>query len=53
MTHRLGVITDILVRGKLVTRARASELGYQFRFPGPDAALRDLLVQRDDAPVAQ
>ena len=53
MTHPLGVITDILVRGKLVTPARASELGYQFRFPGPDAALRDLLVQRDDAPVAQ
>ena len=53
MTHRLGVITDILVRGKLVTPARASELGYQFRFPGPDAALRDLLVQWDDAPVAQ
>ena len=52
MTHRLGVITDILVRGKHVTPARASELGYQFRFPGPDAALRDLLVQRDDAPVA-
>jgi hypothetical protein len=53
MTHRLGVITDILVRGKHIILARAGELGYQFRFPGLDAAPRDLLARRDDAPVAQ
>jgi hypothetical protein len=35
----LGVITDILVRGKRVIPARASALGYQFSFPVLDAAL--------------
>ena len=41
----LGVITDILVRGKRVIPARASELGYRFRFPVLDLALHDLLGQ--------
>ena len=41
----LGVVTDILIRGKRVVPARASALGYRFRFPDPDAALRDLLAQ--------
>ena len=45
----LGVITDILVRGKRVIPARASALGYQFSFPGVDAALRDLLGRPDSA----
>ena len=44
----LGVITDILVRGKRVIPARASELGYRFRFPVLDLALHDLLGQPDD-----
>jgi hypothetical protein len=43
----LGAITDILVRGKPVIPARVSALGYQFRFPSLDAALRDLLGQLD------
>jgi uncharacterized protein len=45
----LGVITDILVRGKQVMPARASALGYQFRFPVLAAALRDLLGELDNA----
>jgi NAD dependent epimerase/dehydratase family enzyme len=40
----LGVITDILVGGKRVVPAKASALGYRFRFPHLDAALRDLLT---------
>ena len=43
----LGVITDILVRGKRVIPARASALGYQFGFPAVDAALADLLARPD------
>jgi hypothetical protein len=43
----LGVITDILVRGKQVIPARVSALGYQFRFPGLDTALPDLLGELD------
>ena len=45
----LGVITDILVRGKRVIPARASALGYQFSFPSLDGALQDLLNQPDKA----
>ena len=48
----LGVITDILVRGKRVIPATASALGYQFRFPVLDAALHDLLDQPDDTAAA-
>jgi uncharacterized protein len=48
----LGVITDILVRGQRVIPARASALGYQFRFPVLGAALEDLLGQSDDDIVA-
>jgi len=48
----LGVITDILVRGKRVIPARASALGYQFRFPVVDAALRDLLSRADNDTLA-
>ena len=48
----LGVITDILVRGKRVIPARASALGYQFRFSVVDAALRDLLSPADNDTVA-
>lgn len=39
----LGVIADILVRGKRVIPARASAAGYQFSFPVLDTALHDLL----------
>ena len=39
----LGVITDILVRGKRVVPARVSALGYQFSFTDLDSALHDLL----------
>ena len=45
----LGVITDILVRGKRVIPVRASALGYQFSFPVVDAALQDLLGRPDKA----
>jgi NAD dependent epimerase/dehydratase family enzyme len=45
----LGVVADILVRGKRVTPARASPLGYEFSFPARDAALRDLLGRPDPA----
>jgi uncharacterized protein (TIGR01777 family) len=48
----LGVITDILVRGKRVVPARASALGYQFRFPDLDGALHDLLGQPGDEAAA-
>ncbi len=48
----LGVITDILVRGKRVIPARASELGYRFRFPLLDLALHDLTGQPDNESVA-
>ncbi len=48
----LGVITDILVRGKRVIPARASELGYRFRFPVLDLALHDLMGQPDNESVA-
>jgi len=48
----LGVITDILVRGKRVIPARASELGYRFRFPVLVPALHDLLGQPDNESVA-
>src|SRR5580704_11559297 len=48
----LGVIADILVRGKRVVPARASALGYQFRFPGVDATLHDLLGRPDHENVA-
>lgn len=41
----LGVVTDILVRGKQVIPARVSAVGYEFRFPVLDAALHDLLSQ--------
>ena len=48
----LGVVTDILVRGKRVIPARASALGYQFSFPVLDAALHDLLAQPGNAAAA-
>jgi len=47
----LGVITDILVRGKHIVPDRVSGLGYQFRFPVLDTALRDLVGQ-PDSPAA-
>ena len=49
----LGVITDILVKGKRVIPARVSALGYQFSFPELDSALHDLLGQPDDARAAR
>jgi NAD dependent epimerase/dehydratase family enzyme len=45
----LGVITDILVRGKQVIPAQVCARDYQFRFPVLDAALRDLLGELDKA----
>jgi len=39
----LGVVTDILVRGKRVVPAGITSAGYQFRFPNVEAALRDLV----------
>lgn len=45
----LGVITDILVKGKRVVPVRVSALGYKFAFPELDSALHDLLGQPDDA----
>ena len=44
----LGVITDILVKGKRVIPARVSALGYRFRFPALDGALQDLLGGEPD-----
>jgi uncharacterized protein (TIGR01777 family) len=40
----LGVITDILVRGKRVIPATAASAGYQFLFPDAAAALGDLVA---------
>ncbi len=48
----LGMITDILVRGKRVIPDRASAMGYQFGFPVVDAALRDLLARPDNDVMA-
>ena len=39
----LGVVTDILVRGKRVIPVKASAAGYQFGFPVLETALRDLV----------
>jgi uncharacterized protein (TIGR01777 family) len=41
----LGVVTDILVRGKRVLPAKVSAAGYEFRFPVLDPALRDIIRQ--------
>ena len=49
----LGVVTDILVRGRRVIPARVSALGYQFSYPVLDAALHDLLGKPDDAAAAR
>jgi NAD dependent epimerase/dehydratase family enzyme len=49
----LGVVTDILVKGKRVIPARVSALGYQFSFPGLDSALDDLLGQPDGPRAAR
>jgi uncharacterized protein len=48
-----GVVADILVRGKRVIPARAGALGYEFGFPGLDAALSDLLPRPDRAMAAR
>jgi uncharacterized protein len=42
----LGAVTDILVRGKRVVPAGAAHAGYEFQFPGLEAALRDLVAER-------
>jgi uncharacterized protein len=41
----VGVVTDILVRGKRVVPAKAAAAGYQFRFPDVETALRDLVAE--------
>jgi uncharacterized protein (TIGR01777 family) len=48
----LGVVTDIIVRGKRVVPAAATAAGYQFRLPGLEAALRDLTAPASTAPPA-
>jgi hypothetical protein len=49
----LGVVTDILVKGKRVIPARVTALGYQFGFPDLDSALHDLLGQPDGTKAAR
>ena len=49
----LGVVTDILVKGKRIIPARVSALGYQFSFPDLDSALHDPLGRPDDAKAAR
>jgi uncharacterized protein (TIGR01777 family) len=49
----LGIVTDILVRGKRVIPAQVSALGYQFSFPDLDSAPHDLLRQPDGARAAR
>jgi uncharacterized protein len=49
----LGVVTDILVKGKRVIPARVSALGYRFSFSDLDPALDDLLRQPDEAKAAR
>ena len=44
----IGAVTDILTRGKRVVPAKATAVGYPFRFPVLDQALRDLI---DGEPV--
>jgi uncharacterized protein (TIGR01777 family) len=46
---RLGVMADTIVHGRRVVPERALALGYQFRFPALDAALRDLVSQDSTA----
>jgi len=49
----LGVITDILARGKRVIPVQASAAGYRFSFPDLDAALHDLVGPPDPAAGAR
>jgi uncharacterized protein len=49
----LGVITDILVRGRRVVPAGVTALGYEFSFPALDGALADLLGGPGPAAGAQ
>ena len=44
----LGVVTDILVRGKRVLPAKVTAADYQFRFPALDLALRDIIGGQQD-----
>lgn len=68
MTHRVVAVgatghigrplcRELVQAGSLVTvfsrNPDHAQLGYQFRFPVLDAALRDLLAQLDDAAVAR
>jgi uncharacterized protein (TIGR01777 family) len=42
----LGVVTDIIVKGKRVIPSAAIANGFEFRYPGLKNALRDLLHQK-------
>ena len=44
MRMGLGVAADILIHGRRVVPQKALDLGYQFRFPTLESALRDLLT---------
>lgn len=41
----LGPVADMITKGQRVIPAKAQQLGYQFRFPTSEQALRDLLKQ--------
>ncbi|MDS0257026.1 TIGR01777 family oxidoreductase [Thermoplasmatales archaeon AK] len=40
----LGEVTEVMSKGKKVVPARALQLGYEFKFPDLNSALRDLLA---------
>lgn len=44
MRLAFGEVTSVLLEGQRALPRRLLELGFEFRFPDPEAALRDLLV---------
>ncbi len=48
----MGESADILVKGRAIVPRKLLDLGYQFKFPGIESALRDLVEKRLEAPVS-
>jgi uncharacterized protein (TIGR01777 family) len=46
----VGEVADVLLTGQRVEPRRARELGFQFRFPDVDSALRDVVAKKPSSP---